>query len=176
MMQSIKAKMIEKIVMWTELPIDSANCNSRIEKYLLDKGYKFNKEKGHFECVYHDDEKAKDYLLTWHMKSTLNKTIIHTFQGEIFPFEQDMRSLMKPHIFKRYYTLEGDWSDTVEIIRELLKRKFEVVYLTKDGEVMQFEWKSNQVTLFHKADDKFKLSFKGFKNMSRSLLAAFSIG
>jgi hypothetical protein len=175
-MQSIKARMI-KTTMWFELPIDiSSGISYSLENYLKEKGYRFNAEKGYLECVY-EDEEENTHMLAWHMKSTLRKSIIHThiFQGEIFPFEQDIRKIIRPVLPQRYYILEGDGCDADNVIRVLFKKKFEIIDLTKNGNLQVFKRKNNEVKLLYKVNNKFKLSFNGFENMSRSILAAFAI-
>jgi hypothetical protein len=173
-MQTIKAKMLRKTVQ-VELPINVERGESAfLEKYLKGNGYKFNKEKKCLECEYKDDG-GKTHILIWHMRSTLHGTIIHTFLGDIFPFEKNVRKIICPILPRCYYTIEGEGKDADHAIEVLFKKKFEIVGLTENGITQVFRNKNNEVKLLYQLNDKFELSFKGFDNMSRYLLASFAV-
>jgi hypothetical protein len=174
MMKVIKAKILRKTMQF-ELSINNKNGNSYfLEKYLTGKGYKFNRDKKHLECKYEDGD-GDIHMLIWHMRSTIHGTIVHTFKGDIFPFEKDIRKIIYPVLPHCFYTLVGDGKDADNVIKVLFKKKFEVTGLTENGVTQVFRSKNNEVKLLYQIDNKFELSFKGFDNMSRSLLAAFAV-
>jgi hypothetical protein len=169
-MSSIKAKVVCK-TMSVELPLGNGSL-SAIDKFLKEKGFTFN-GKGQFECEYVDAE-GDMHAFSLHIKSTLRRTIIITMQGDIFPWKTELRKIAQS-MPKCCYILEGDGIDSDNVIKTLFEKDFEIVALNENGIVQTFKRKDNEVQLLYKVDNKFKLVFKGFENISRTLLAAFSI-
>jgi hypothetical protein len=171
---SINAKWISKRIQ-VELPIGSSDFTF-LSKFLRQSGYEFNKKDGNFKCVCNSG-KVNNMLSTWHMKSTPHNTIINTFEGRTFPFEDKVRSIVYPVIPKCDYVIEGPENESDNVIKALFDNRFEIVDLTKGGLFQKYVTKNNvdTVLLNYKVNDSFRMLFTGLDKTSRSLLQAFAM-
>jgi hypothetical protein len=142
-----------------------------LDLFLKSKGFKFNQEIGKRQCVYMD-EKGVQHNLYWNLRATLNKSIVNTFEGDIFPYEKEIREIIAPSKLTYQYTVSGEITqrDIDAIIKTLFNHKFEVVGLSPNGTRQVFKRKHNRAQLDFIEKEKFKMTFNCFSNMSRSLL------
>jgi hypothetical protein len=167
---SINAKWVSKKVQ-VELPLNSSDLLF-LEKYLKKAGYIFNKETGDFECIPRDDSAEP---ITWKMKTTPRSTIISTFKGRSFPFEEDLRRIIYHVVPKCAYIIKGGKDDSDKVIKTLFKNDFELVGISNEGTFQRFMKRGNEAFLLYKVKDAFHLYFNGRDDASRPFLSAFSV-
>jgi hypothetical protein len=142
-----------------------------LDCFLKSKGFKFNPEIGKRQCVYTDGE-GVPHNLYWNLRATLNKSIVNTFEGDIFPYEKEIREIIAPSQMTYQYTIAGEVNERAinEVIKTLFNHKFEVVGLSKNGTTQIFKRKHNCARLDISENEKFMMTFNCCSNMSRSLL------
>jgi hypothetical protein len=169
---TIEAKLVGKGIQ-AKLPLISSSLVC-LDDYLKDKGFKFNQDAGKYECVYKNADNTS-YLLNWYMQGIPNATVC-TFEGEVFPYENDIRDIIFPIKLKSVYHLKVNEKNFNAVVKLLFNRKFELVGISEDCHNQIFEYKKNKIELLLSSkDNMFDLYFNGYDNMSRSLLSEMRI-
>jgi hypothetical protein len=170
----INAELIEKMIQ-VELPLNSSDLFF-LEQFLKSNGFKFDRKIGKFKYTCYDESNTP-HTIFWHMRSTLNNTIVCTFIGKKFPYEENLRKIVYPKKPHCSYILELDREKITSVIKTLFNNEFEIAELSEGGENQLYRRKNNKVLLSQseRNSGRVRMTFSGFDNVSRSILSSFSI-
>jgi hypothetical protein len=146
----------------------------KLEKFLKEKGFRFNKRSGKFEFTEAKEGKEPEVTAYWNMRNGYNN-VVSTLEGVPFPFAGEIEDIIYPVKPKSFYILEGDGKDLDKIIKTLFMNRFEIVSLSINGIYQMFVLKDNFVTIYQNFNGKYKLEFKGSDKIFNEVFKSINI-